>query len=242
MKVSYRGEMLRNNRWETGLSLGIANAMTDIAAGTANRQAALTDVYSRGFSPALSLYSRYRFGDPFSLRLNASALMIRGNDRWSPDIEVVNRGKSFSNTLLEGSILAEFYLPRERKKTNKDFTLKNFDLFLFSGLATFYNSPELKGPIIDDYDQSLIEADNLYSPMQVAIPFGAGFLFNLGSRTIMGMDFSFRYTFFDYLDGFRRPYSTRNDFYFTSSITVGYILSTKADRTSNSTVPHVFRR
>jgi hypothetical protein len=242
MKMSYRGEMLQNNRWEAGFSLGVANAMTDIAAGTANTQASIMDVYSRGLSPAVSIHSRYRFGDPFSLRFNATALMLRGNDRWSSDIDVVNRGKSFTNTLMEGSLLAEFYLPRTRKKTNKDFTLQGLDFFLFTGLATFYHSPEVKGPIIDDYDQSLLNADNIYSQYQVAVPVGAGFLFKVGSRVIMGMDFSFRYTFFDYLDGFRRPYSTRNDFYFTSSLSLGYIISSKADRTNNSSAPHIFRR
>ncbi len=242
MKLNYRGYSLKNIRWEAGFSLGMANSMTDVAPSEANTQAGMTDFYSRGLSPALSLYGRYRSHNIFALKGNISALMLRGNDRWSPDIEVVNRGRSFTNTIFEGALVGEFYLPKKQKRIKSDFSLNTMDLYLFTGLAGFYHSPQVKGAIIDDYDFNILNADNIYSNWQVAVPIGAGLQWTLGYRWILGMDVNFRYTFFDYLDGFRRPYSSRNDFFFSSNINLGFIIDSEAYQTRNSTPIHVFKK
>ncbi len=242
MKLNYRGYMLQSHRWEAGFSLGVANSMTDVASSEAQTQAALTDVYSRGLSPALSLYSRYRFSDIFALRGNASALMLRGNDRWSADLEVVNRGRSFTNTIFEISAVGELYMPKRRGSIKSDFSLNRMDLYFFGGVSAFYHSPEIKGAVIDEYDRSILEADNIYSNYQVGLPLGAGLQWLIGNRWVLGMDFNFRYTFFDYLDGFRRPYSNRNDFFFTSNIHFGFIINSQSYQTGSSAARHVFTR
>lgn len=242
MKLNYRGYMLQNHRWEGGFSLGVANSLTDVASSQAQTQAAMTDVYSRGLSPALSLYSRYRFNDIFAIRANGGAMMIRGNDRWSSDLEVVNRGRSFTNTIFELSAVGELYKPRKKKNIKSEMSLNKMDLYLFGGISAFYHSPEIKGAVIDEYDRSILEADNIYSNYQVGLPLGAGIQWLISNRWILGMDFNFRYTFFDYLDGFRRPYSTRNDFFFTSNIHFGFIIDSQSFRPGNTPANHVFTR
>lgn len=232
--------MMKHNRWEGGLSLGVANSMTDVASGKANTQAALTDVYSRGMMPALGLYSRYRFNSTFALRGNLSGIMLKGNDRWSPDIDVVNRGRSFTNTLYETSLLSEFYLPRRITSPKKDFSYHGMDLYFFGGLALFYHSPEIKGDIIDDYDRVILQGNNIYDHWQFAIPFGAGIQWTIYNKWVLGVDFNFRYTFFDYLDGFRRPYSSRNDYYFTTGLKIGYLIESNQNRRRSSSVRHIF--
>jgi hypothetical protein len=241
LRLNYRGFNQQSTRWEAGFSLGVANAMTDIAPRKANTQATLTDVYIRGFSPAISLQTRYRFDQSFSMKLNLSAMMLKGNDKWSPDIDVVNRGKSFSNNLMEGSLLTEFYMPRRQFQFKKDIKYYVMDVFVFTGFSAFYNSPEVLGPIIDEYDRNLLESENLYRKIQFAVPLGLGIQWTLGSTWVLGFDMNFRYTFFDYIDGFKRPYSTRNDYFFSSNIGVGYILSSKAFKTRGSSAWHVFK-
>lgn len=242
MKLNYRGYMLQSHRWEAGFSVGVANSMTDVASSEAQTQASMTDVYSRGLSPALSLYSRYRFNDIFGVRGNVSALMLRGNDRWSQDLDVVNRGRSFTNTIFETAAVGEVYMPRKMKNIKRDLSLNRMDIYLFGGISAFYHSPEVKGPIIDEYDRSILEADNIYSNFQMGLPVGAGIQWLISNSWILGMDFNFRYTFFDYLDGFRRPYSNRNDFFFTSNIHLGFVIDSKAYKTGNSSSRHVFTR
>ncbi|MFW6249007.1 MAG: hypothetical protein ACOC4J_04470 [Bacteroidota bacterium] len=240
MKLNYRGYVMQTHRWEGGFSVGVANSMTDVASSQAGVQASMTDVYSRGLSPALAIYSRYRFGDLFAVRGNASALMLRGNDRWSTDLDVVNRGRSFTNTLFEAAAVGEIYMPKKRKNLKSEFSLNRFDLYLFGGVSAFYHSPDVKGAIIDEYDRSILEAENIYSKLQVGLPLGAGMQWLISNRWVLGMDFNFRYTFFDFLDGFKRPYSTRNDFFFTSNVSLGYVISSQSYQTGNSAARHVF--
>jgi hypothetical protein len=240
LRLNYRGFVQQYSRWEAGFSLGVANSMTDIAPRKADTQSTFTDVYSRGFSPAISLNTRYRFDQSFSMKLNLGALMLKGNDKWSPDIDVVNRGKSFSNNLVEGSLLAEFYLPKSQFKSKKDFKYNIFDVFIFSGISAFYHSPEVLGPIIDEYDQNLLDRDDIYSNIQIAVPLGLGIQWTLANKWTIGADMNFRYTFFDYLDGFKRPNSTQNDYFFTSNVSIGYIINSKAFKTKGSSAGHVF--
>lgn len=223
-KLSYRGFMMDGIRLEAGFSVGAANAMTDIAASEAKTQAAITDVYSRGMSPAVSAFARYRFNHTLALRASASAMMVRGNDKWSSDIQVVNRGKSFSNNILEMSLVGELYMPRRFHSPKQDFRLNVMDLYVFGGFSVFHHSPKLQGPVIDDYDYRIVNTPDIYDNWQLGVPMGAGIKWTFSRRWSLGLDFNFRYTFFDYLDGFRRPYSNRNDFFFTSNINVGFVI------------------
>lgn len=237
-RLTYRSDHMKSERWEGGLTIGVANSMTDIAPSEPNTQPSVTEFYSRAFSPAIMVHTRYRFNRAFSLKSNLGVSMLRGNDRWSENLDVVNRGKSFSNNIFESSFLAELYMPKPKRRVKADFGKGRMDLFLFAGLSLFYNSPEVKGPIIDDFDESLMNADFLYNNLQLGIPLGAGIQWTLANKWVLGFDLNFRYTFFDYLDGLTRPYSTRNDFYFSTNFNLGYILF---NRTPNTRASHVFR-
>lgn len=227
LKQTYRRFMHQHTRWELGLSMGVANSMTDIAAAEAQTQASITDVYSRGLSPALGVYSRYRFNRLFAMKANINGVLLKGDDRWSPNIDVVNRGKSFSNSILETNLLTEFYVSRSNLNPKRDFGTSLLDFFVFTGVSAFYHSPEVLGPIIDDFDADLLQRENAYNNIQMAIPLGIGLQWTIGQRWVLGLDVNFRYTFFDYLDGFRRPYSNRNDYFFTSNFNLGYIPKSK---------------
>ncbi|MFN2394368.1 MAG: DUF6089 family protein [Bacteroidales bacterium] len=241
-QMSYRDFVLPGTHWEAGLSLGASNAMTDIASGRPGEQASLFDVDVRGTMPALAVYGRYHTGRLIALKSSFSAIWLKGNDIWSPEIEIAERGKAFSNTVYEASLLGEFYLPRSITNLKRDFRYFWLDLYLFSGVTAFYHDPELTGPVIDDYDEVIINADNLYNNYQLAIPMGAGLNINLYNQWTIGLDFNFRYTFFDYLDGFRRPYSNRSDFYFSGNFNVGYIISSKPRRSNESLWEMIFDR
>ncbi|MFW5758681.1 MAG: DUF6089 family protein, partial [Bacteroidota bacterium] len=140
---------------------------------------------------------------------------------------VVTRGKSFTNTVFEGSMHGELYMPRNHNQPKKDIRQNYMDTYIFSGLSLFYHNPQLSGEIIDDYDQALMNQTNTFADLQVAIPIGAGVKWNINHQWHMGLEFNFRYTFFDYLDGFTRPYSPQNDHFFTTKLNVGFITKSK---------------
>ena len=240
-QLNYRNFVLPGPYFEMGLKLGAANSMTDIGSSRVGEQASLFDVYSRGIMPALSLYGRYHFGTEFAIKSTFTALMLKGNDRWSPEIEIVERGKSFSNTLYEFGLVGELYLPRNYTHPKQDFRFFWIDLYLFTGISAFYHDPEVRGPIIDEYDYEILNSEDVYSNYQLTIPLGAGTTLNLYNRWTIGFDFNFRYTFFDYLDGFRRPYSNRNDFFFTGNLNLGYIINSDPRRSNRIARDRIFR-
>jgi hypothetical protein len=240
--LSYRNFLLHDNRWEAGFSLGMAYAMTDLAPSTANSQPSLLDVNYQGISPGLSAYARYRMSPALGFRGNINGIMLRGDDAWSSNQQVVSRGKSFSNLLLETTFLGEFYLPKNHYRSKNTFSDNFVDFYLFTGISAFYHSPELSGPVIDDYDARLLAREDLYENFQFAIPIGAGVQWTINHRWIIGMDLNFRYTFFDFLDGMTRPYSTRNDHFLTTNLNLGYVLTPPPYATGKTIRKNVFRK
>lgn len=238
-QLSYRNFALQGPRMELGLGLGIANAFTDLAASNARSQPAVTDIYARGLLPALSLYLRYDSGNIFAIKGSFNTCQLKANDAWSSDLEVVNRGKAFTNTIYEGSITGELHLPRDYSHPKRDINSNQIDPYLFVGLGLFYHQPDVQGEPIDDFDEAMNTPD-LYSNWQLSVPMGMGVHWNMSSRWKMGWEVNFRYTFFDYLDGVTRPYSTRNDFYFTTNFNIGYVFMKKERKTNKNVRKHVF--
>jgi hypothetical protein len=239
-KLSYRSFMFRSPRWEFGAGVGISNSFTDMAPRVAGTQPDFTAIYIQGFSPAASFHTRYRATTAFGAKASVGAVMLKGRDSWSPDEEVVARNKSFTNTLFEFNLLGEIYLPKRNLRPKPDFTYRFRDIWFFSGLSAFYHFPEVSGPIIDEYDESLLTTDDIYNNFQLAVPIGMGMQWTLSNKWVFGWDFNFRYTFFDYLDGFKRPNSTRNDHFFTIGLNVGYIPTRDVYRTTAPRVRHIF--
>ncbi|MFP4289540.1 MAG: DUF6089 family protein [Bacteroidales bacterium] len=226
-QLSYRSFSLPGPKWELGFGVGAANSITDIAARQFQTQSSILDVNARGMMPSASVYARYHTGNIWAIKGNLNASMLRANDKWSPDIEVVNRGKSFTNTVFEGSMHGELYMPRNYNQPKRDIRQNYMDTYIFSGLSVFYHNPQLSGEAIDDYDQALMDQSNTYADLQLAIPIGAGMKWNINNQWHMGLEFNFRYTFFDYLDGFTRPYTPQNDHYFTTKLNFGFIAKSK---------------
>jgi len=233
--MSYRDYVLPGASIEAGLGIGMVNALTDIASSRPNQQSSWLDIYPNGFSPGISLYGRYHSGRSWAVRSTFSALMLRGDDAWSPESAIAERGKSFTNNLFELAAYGEYFLPRKIADPKSYLKVLWFDIYLFAGMSAFYHNPDINGPVIDDYDYELLNAGDLYNNWQFAIPFGAGLKWTVNRNWVLGVDLNFRYTFFDYLDGFRRPYSTRYDHFFSTGFNVGYIIQSR-DRDTNRIV------
>lgn len=226
-KLSYRSFSLPGPKWELGIGIGTANAITDIASRQFQTQPGILDIYPRGMMPSASVFARYHTGGIWAVKGNLNTSMLRANDKWSPDINVVNRGKSFTNILFEGSVHGELYMPRNYNQPKRDIRQNYMDTYIFSGMAIFYHNPQLSGEAIDDYDEALMNLSNSHGGIQFALPVGAGMKWNINNLWHMGLEFNFRYTFFDYLDGFTRPYSSQNDYYFTTKLNIGFIAKSK---------------
>jgi hypothetical protein len=209
---------------EAGIAVGAANAITDISSNQNNIKISLYSINMNGLSPAANAFVRYRFNEIIAMKASFGALKLRGNDSWSRNANVANRGKFYHNNLYELAMLGELYLPQKFLNPRGEFRLNILDFFLFGGVSGFHHSPHLGGPIVDEYDLVLQTDPNAYYKWQMAIPFGAGIKYTIANSFSLGVDFNLRYTFIDYLDGFTRPVTTGNDMFLTTKFNVGFIL------------------
>ncbi len=225
---------------ESGFSFGAANALTDIASNEYNRRPGLSDVQFRGFSPAVSAFARYRFNNFTSVRANFGVMRIRGNDSWSSNENVANRGKFYSNNIFEMVVLGELYLPRHLLNTRSGFSKTTFDLFVFGGLSGFYHSPKSGGPVTDAYDLMIQTDPNAFDKWQLALPLGAGAKWTVAHSWTFGLDFNMRYTFINYLDGYNTHLSNDNDIFFTTQLSFGFLIDSNNRNANQIPIKYVF--
>jgi hypothetical protein len=138
------------------------------------------------YSPSLAygLNSRYILNDREAFRLQINYGNVKASDRDFNNEFQQERDISFSASLLDIDALYEFnFLPfhyRERRHS--------FSPFLFTGLG---------------YELILVSTYNI--PGEFVVPFGMGVKYLLNKRTTVGLEWSFRKTFQNQIDGVGNP-------------------------------------
>lgn len=143
--------------------------------------------YLGDINPALLFYSvkpsggalfRYNFDQRYALRGSIMYGTLSGNDNDFDNVYQKARSHSFSTPVADVAIQAEFnFLPyavandKARRST-----------YIFTGLC-YYIVP------------------NTISPSQIGIPLGIGYKINLKNKWAAGVEWSFRKTFTDNIDG-----------------------------------------
>jgi hypothetical protein len=92
-----------------------------------------------------------------------------------------------------------------------------FGLYGYIGLATLLYFPDFEYLTLNEGD--IVSG---YSKIGFGVPAGIGFKYAIDSKWSFGMELGFRYTFTDYLDGFKPIGSHSPDVYYTGHIAVIY--------------------
>jgi len=161
------------SKTEIGISLGGSYYQGDI-----NHSKLL---YSPSF--AYGLIVKYNFNNFASASINGKYLKLSGNDADFDAMENQLRGTSFSTTLLDISILFDFNF---LQYTSSGYIKKNkhrFAPFIFLGIGANY----------------VFSSGGFENP--ITIPFGLGIKYNIFERFTLGMEWSYRKTFNDQIDG-----------------------------------------
>jgi hypothetical protein len=158
-------------------------------------------------SPAIGGMYRYNFNPRNSLRFHAIYSDIRGNDLDFKNDFQQDRGLSFSTSFMDLALNTEFNFLPYRPTKRKD----NYSPYVTGGIG--YNlvfSPDARGSTA------------------VVLTYGAGFKLNVSRRVSTGIEWTFRKTFNDNLDGIvnhGQAYATfyhNNDWYSIVGIFVTY--------------------
>ena len=171
--TSSSGAVLAQKR-EIGGGLGALFYTGDMARGI---------VFSN-IRPAGTVYLRNNSNDHFSIKLSFTGGQLKGNDAAKPiDAFATTRAADFSIIVSEFTGSFEYYFLDFRSKN----AVVNWSPYFHGGIGVFGMAGHQN-------------RNATYSNVQVAIPFGIGFRFQMDKRWGFGIEYGVRATFFDYLD------------------------------------------
>lgn len=164
---------------------------------------------------------RYRLSRKWASNTQFSFLQVQGNDALSTNIFRQNRNLNFKSNIFELCEKIEFALSLDKhgnkykiKKTMfRRFHSYQSYYYLTAGIGVFYYNPkELYGGnwyVIHDYSlegQGLPGGPKQFKRVSVSIPFGIGAKYSIGRKITIGIEYLFRKTFTDYIDGVSTVY------------------------------------
>ncbi len=161
----------------------------------------------RQVSPAAGIIYRYNLNPRLALRGSLFGGHIQGNDAQSNQAFYQNRNLSFRSPLVEGAFGVEFnYM---NYATGRLYGERYwYTPYMIVQLSVFYFNPkaELDGqwyelqPLGTEGQGTSLSSKSTYSRVQVSMPLGLGFKFNIKKRVQISLEYGIRLTFTDYLD------------------------------------------
>ena len=134
--------------------------------------------------PAGTIYLRNNINDHVSIKLSFTGGYLRGNDAAKPiDAFAATRNASFGIFISEFAGSFEYYFLDFRSNR----AVVNWSPYFFGGIGVFGMTGHQN-------------KNATFSNVQVAIPFGIGFRYQMDKRWGFGLEYGVRATFFDYLD------------------------------------------
>lgn len=150
---------------------------------------------------------KYDITSHIAIRSGFNYGRLQGDDKLNKPI-LQARNLSFQTKILELNLLGEY--------TFFDLSQNRFSPYVFGGIAVFRFNPyafdtsgnkvflqplSTEGQGISGYPNR-----KPYKLTQFAIPFGAGIKLRINANAVLGYEFGFRKTFFDYLDDVSKTY------------------------------------
>lgn len=194
----------QSSNHEIGFSVGVSNYLGDL--GNNGSVPLLGQVQAKAFRPAIGLFYRNNIHRFLAIKAGFTITQIMGNDAfYSNDPTRIERNLHFRSNIAEVQFQLEWnILPYKIGHYKHRFTP-----YFGVGLAGYYFNPkaELNGAWVNlqplgTEGQGLVEYPdkNKYAKMGISIPMSFGLKFNVGKSWALGTEFSYRYTFNDYLD------------------------------------------
>ncbi len=178
------------------------------------------------------MFGRYSFHPCFAVRLMLNFGSLYATDAWNYDgvkgdnllegkdyVQRYLRAQTAKSIVIESSALLE-YTPRRFNIKGKAF--KRRQPYIAAGLAIFHYTPYStvgkSTTFVKTYDLALEgqgwggSYPKLNSRWQPGIPLAIGYRWDLGDHLNLGIEYMYRMTFFDYLDGVSGKYVSAFEF------------------------------
>ncbi len=163
---------------------------------------------------ALGITGNYELTDHIMLRGGLTYAVVGGADRFSDDDEMKLRNLSFETSLLEFSVLGEYYLLNMNEHKYSPYAFAGLALFHFNPYAFNINNNNQKvflQPLSTEGQGITGYPGKPYKLTQLAIPFGGGVKFAITDNLRAGIEGGLRKLFTDYLDDVSTNYADQAD-------------------------------
>lgn len=213
---------MRPNEWkkykrEVFVTAGASNFLGDLGGG--NKEGANfgpSDLDWNQTRIALGFGARYKLSRFINVAGKFSYLAIRGDDAATEDLYRQNRNLNFRSNVFELSGRLEIGYQSTRRGGNRYGIRKNYgrgknfthNVFAFAGIGGFYFNPkgvDASGKIhklrpLHTEGQGLPNGPKQYSNINVCVPLGFYYKLTINKVWSVGLEFSHRITFSDYID------------------------------------------
>jgi len=209
-------------------SLGVTTGMSDLW-GDVGTKSVIDHYNNSSYSSNIHLmggiFTRYSVCPAFAIRLSANFGTLYATDAWnkseaekaptqnSDAFQRYERNQDAKDYVWEGNLLFEFNPLRLNPESK--ISHRSGQPFIFAGIGVFHYTPysSLDGQWIKINDLHL-EGDGWKFPgapasinyTQLCIPLGIGYKFDIGPHLNLGLEYMYRLTFTDYLDGVSGKY------------------------------------
>lgn len=151
-----------------------------------------------------SIFYRYAIHSRLAFRMNYTYGSVEADDKRSKDPGTFNRNLSFQSKINEFGAGIEFsyfaYEVGHRKHKATAYLLAEIAVFEMNPTAEYQGNTYNLQPLGTEGQGTELSEAAPYSLTQLAIPLGVGGKLNLGKRATLGLEYSIRYLFTDYLD------------------------------------------
>lgn len=158
-----------------------------------------------GKTPALGVFYRFNYSSRFSFRGGLQVGNFEADDSQSINSDQLERNLNFKSNVYEAYAISEFnfveYLIGSKKFIFSPYVFLGLNLFRFNPMANVGGSwVELRRLCTEGQKTTQNPNQKLYRLTQIGMPFGVGFKLNVANRVALGIEWSPRKTFTDYLD------------------------------------------
>jgi hypothetical protein len=172
--------------------------------------------------PNLNVGYRFQFHKHWATRAELTAAYIGGNDKFTEEPFRNNRNLNFRTPIVELSGRIEYIINFTKQGQRYGLGIRgwrnyNINGYLFAGVAGFYFDPRGKyngqwyrlKPLSTE-GQGFVPTRDPYSNFQLALPYGLGLTYGINKNWTIGLEFSSRWTFTDYIDDVSLTYVDYN--------------------------------
>jgi hypothetical protein len=170
---------------------------------------------------------KYRINQAINIRLSLTSGFLHATDiRGSNE----NRGFESSILIFEPAFIGEYYFIKNKAENSYLFTKgKNTGLFGFIKSLDFYVFSGIGGLVYSVKGNTRLENFGIKpGGFTTVIPVGVGSTLVYSPNFNFGVEFNYRYSFSDHLDGYTSQYSRSNDVYYFFNFIITYKLKTGA--------------